>query len=106
MRAGRLRHRVTIQRRLDVRDTYGDVAGGDWEDVASVWAAVEPLRGREFAELQRAGAEVTTRVVMRYRSGIEPQMRVKYGAHVYDIESVINVDERDRELQLMCREVL
>ena len=41
---------------------------------------------------------------MRYLSGIVPKMRVKVGSRIFDILSIINVDERNRELQLMCRE--
>jgi SPP1 family predicted phage head-tail adaptor len=105
MRAGRLRHRVTIQQRAGTQDSYGQ-EDDDWNDVDTVWAAVEPLRGREFLEARREGAEVTTRIVTRYRSGITPAMRVSYDSRTFDIVSVINVDERDSELQLMCRELV
>ena len=44
------------------------------------------------------------RIIIRYLSGIVPKMRVKYGSRIFDILSVINVSERNRELQLMCRE--
>ena len=105
MRAGRLRHRVTIQEKSAAQNTTGEeIATG--ADVATVWAAVEPRRGSEFAELERAGAQITTRIVMRYRDGILPEMRVVFGSHVYDIRSVVHVDERGRELQLMCRELI
>ena len=47
MRAGRLRHRVTIQSITEAADTYGDIAGTPTNgDI--VWASVEPLVGREF----------------------------------------------------------
>jgi len=109
MRAGELRHRVTIQEKSVTRNSYGEEVI-TWGDVATVWAAVEPLargpRGREFIEAQRAGAEITTLIRMRYRSGIAPEMRVVYGSHTYDIKSVVHVEERQRELHLMCREVI
>jgi SPP1 family predicted phage head-tail adaptor len=105
MRAGRLRHRVTIQDKVVTQDDYGEEVI-TWSDVDTVWASVEPLRGEEFAELRRAGAELTTRIVMRYQSGIAPEMRAMEGSHVYDILSVINVEERDKELHLMCRELV
>ena len=105
MRAGRLRQRVTIQQKSATQNSYGEEVV-TWSDVATVWGSVEPLRGQEFIEIRRAGAEVTTRIVLRYRSGIEPEMRVTYGAHTYDVMSVIHVEERQRELQLLCREVL
>jgi len=105
MRAGRLRQRVTIREKSVTRGDYG-AETVTWTAVATVWASVEPLRGREFLEAQREGAEVTTKVVMRYRGGIVPEMQVTYSDHTYDVLAVIHVDERGRELQLMCREVL
>lgn len=96
---------MTIQEKSVAQNTTGEEVI-TWADVATVWAAVEPLRGSEFAELERAGAQVTTRIVMRYRSGILPEMRVVFGTHVYDVRSVVHVEERGRELQLMCRELL
>lgn len=105
MRAGQLRQRVTIQEKSVTRNSYGEEVI-TWSDVATVWASVEPLSGREFLDAQRAGAEVTTRIRIRYRSGIAPEMRVTYGDHVYDIKAVIDVEERHREIQLMCREVV
>lgn len=105
MRAGTLRHRVTIQQlSADTKDADGRPAGS-WQDVATVWAAVEPLRGREFWEAAAQQSEVTIRVRIRYRAGITAAMRVKFGDRLLEIVHSINVDERNRELHLMCREV-
>lgn len=105
MRAGRLRRRVTIQEKTVSRNSYGEEII-TWSDVDTVWAAVEPLHGREYTEMRRAGAEVTTRIIMRYRDDVTPAMRITWDSHVYDIESVIDVDGRHVQLELMCREVL
>ncbi len=53
---------------------------------------------------QSTQADVTHRITLRYMSGITPKMRVNYNSRIFDILSVINVGERNRELQLMCRE--
>lgn len=111
MRAGRLHRRVTIQEKVTTRDAYGAEVVA-WGDLATVWAAVEPLRGREFLEQARDGAEVTTRIVLRYQglTAIRPEMRVVHptelGDQVYDVLSVIHVDERRREYQLLCRQLI
>jgi len=105
MRAGQLCHRVTIQQPDPTQDQYGDQVP-IWSNVAEVWAAIEPLRGREFLEAQHAGAEVTTRIRIRHRDGITPEMRVIWGDHTYDVEAVIHVEERRREIHLMCKELV
>lgn len=104
MRAGRLRHRITIQEKTSAQNTYGEHL--TWTDVCTVWASIEPLYGQEFMTADREGASVTTRIVMRYRSGIAPSMRVTEGSHTWDIQSIINLREIDHELHLMCREVV
>ena len=105
MRAGKLRQRVTIQDKSVSQNTYGEevITYVDW---ATVWAAVEPLRGREFLEGRQITAEVSTRIRIRYRSGISPEMRVKFGSKVYDVHSIIHIEEREREIHLMCQEIL
>ncbi|MGI6711877.1 MAG: phage head closure protein [Bacillota bacterium] len=104
MKAGKLRHRVTLQEFVEVVDEYGTPIGSGWQDVATVWAAVEPFKGEEYIQLQNTQAELTAKVTIRYLPGIKPAMRVLYGDRVFDIKSVIDPEERHRELQLMCVE--
>jgi len=99
-----LRNRVTIQEKTVTQNTYGEEVI-TWSDVATVWGAVEPIRGDEFIAMRREGAELTTRIVIRYRSGVVTENRVTFGSHTYDIESIIHVEERQREMHLMCREL-
>ncbi len=105
MRAGKLNKRVTIQDKSASQNSYGEEVI-TWTDFAKVWAAVEPLRGREFLEGKQITAEVSTRIRIRYRSGILPEMRVVYGSIIYDIHPPINLDECNREIHLMCQEIL
>jgi len=105
MRAGHLRHRVRIERKVVTRNSYHEEIV-TWRLVGEVWGSVEPLRGREFFESKQQQAEVDTRVRMRFRRGVLPTMRVCWDGHVYDVESVIRPFERNREMQLMCREVV
>jgi len=76
-----------------------------WTDFATVWAAVEPLRGRKYFEAAAVNAENTVRFRIRYRFGITPDMRVIYSGRIFHIASVIDIDERHREIHLICREV-
>ncbi len=103
MQSGRLNRRVTLQRKTAATDAYGaEVAS--WTDVATVWAAIEPLTGREFFASRQINAEITTRVVIRYLAGIVPAMRIVHGTRLYDILAVIDPRDARVELQLMCTE--
>lgn len=98
------RHRITIQEFVEEVDEYGTPIGSGWQDVMTVWASVEPIRGCEYIEVQNTQAELTTRIRMRYRPGITPAMRVVYQRRIFDIQSVIDINEQHTHLELMCVE--
>lgn len=103
--SGRLRHRVVIEIPAPVVDEYGQPVKG-WTELATVWAGVEPLRGKEVYLRSAEHAKETVRIVMRYLAGVDATCRVVFGSHIYDIHSVINPDMMNRELTLMCSEGL
>lgn len=103
MRSGMLRHRVTLQRFQQGQDAYGGPVE-TWEDVATVWASLEAMSGREFFASQQAQSEVTQRIRIRYRAGVTADMRVIHNGKVFNIVAPLP-DNRGRELVLMCREV-
>jgi SPP1 family predicted phage head-tail adaptor len=103
MRAGPMRHRITLETPAETQTPDGSVTR-TWAPFATVWASVEPLLGREWFDAQREQADVSHRVRMRFLAGVSHNMRVMLGSRVFEIESVINAGERNRELVLMCRE--
>jgi SPP1 family predicted phage head-tail adaptor len=96
---------VTIKDKVVARDTYGE-EDVTWTDVAAVWAEILPIRGREYLEMDQAQADVTHRVYLRWRTGIEPTMRLYFGSRVLQIESVIRPEERRVGLELICKELV
>lgn len=80
MNAGELRQRVTIQEPNDTRDALGGLVAG-WSDVATVWAKVEPVSGREIVEADAVEARITHRVVIRWRDGLRTDMRAVFVDH-------------------------
>ena len=103
MFAGRLRHRVDLQSVAESQSGTGAVKRS-WSTYATVWAEVRPAQGGERFTAQRVTAETTHTVRIRWRSGVTTADRVKFGARVFEIESILNPDERDRELVLLCKE--
>jgi len=103
MRAGQLRHRVTLQELVTTYNEYNEPVQA-WQDVAAVWGFVEPLSGREFFAAEQIQARVSTRITIRYRAGIVPTMRVLWSGKTYNIRAVIDTEGRHEELQLMCEE--
>jgi len=73
-------------------------------DVKTVWASVEPLRGREYQEAQRIRPELTYKAMTRYHKEITPDMLIKFKQRLFQIISIINVRERNEMLEIMCIE--
>lgn len=102
--AGDLRHRVTIQAEQRSDDGYGGSSLPTWSTVATVWAEVKPLKGREQLHGQQLEGRVTHRIIMRYRAGVTAANRLLFGTRAFNIRSVVNVDERGRWLEIMAEE--
>ena len=73
-------------------------------EVKTVWASVEPTRGREYQEAQRIRQELTYKITTRYHKGINQNMLIKFGGRYFEIISVINVRERNEMLEIICTE--
>lgn len=107
MRSGLLRHYITIQKKQDTptRDDYGAEVDS-WSTFEQVWANIAPISGREYFDSQRVNSNVSHKFIIRYLSGVVPTMRVSFDSRTFNIESVLNRDERGREMELMCVEVV
>lgn len=106
IRAGRLRHSITIERQVSYVDEYNATVD-EWRSVLCTRASIEPLNGREYFAASGEHSEVTTRIRMRWHPSLAceftPKDRVNHDGRIYDILSIINESERDRELILMCK---
>jgi len=106
MQAGDLRNRITIERlSAPTQDAFGEPIE-TWSEMLTRWADVTPLEGREFFQAQQTQTAVDHRIRIRYdaeAAQITPVMRVRYNAKLFDIQSVINHEERNEELHLMAR---
>lgn len=105
MRAGKLRHKVTIQQPTLATNSIGE-ATKTWSTYAQAWANVQPLTGRELFASQQVNAEQTVRITIRALSGVVPTMRVLFDGRYYEILSVIDREERGIYMELMCSEGL
>lgn len=108
MIAGKLRHRVYIQRATEAANTYGEMVK-TWASIYRVWASVEPLTGRELERAQQVSAEATTRVKIRYTDDVTVGDRILFGTYdqrVFEINAIVNPDERNVELHLFCSEAV
>jgi SPP1 family predicted phage head-tail adaptor len=104
MKAGRLRHRIDIQRKEVTLDSDGaqEVV---WVNSFSTMISAEimPLSGRELIAADAVQSKVNTRIRIRYRPGIVASMRVVHRGTYYNIEAIIpDPDSGESYLTLNC----
>lgn len=103
MLSGRLNHKVVIEQRVETKNTLGEDIT-TWTEYKTTWAKVSPLSGKEYLSNNEFQSVITGRVSMRYLSGVTVDMRINWDNRIFNIKSIINTDERNRELILMVEE--
>lgn len=100
MRAGQLRHRITLETRTTVPDDMGGntvayvVAAVLWADV------VKDTTSRQLVEARKLNAKASHRVTLRHRAVDPVSQRFVYGGEVLDI---LTADDPDgTRVQLVC----
>jgi len=107
MKAGNLRHRVSIQEQTQVPDGMGGFTPS-WAAITgmdSVPAAIWPLSSKEQLDAMKLESLATNRVRIRYRPGITAKNRIVFGSRIFNILGApINLDERNRQLDFIVSE--
>lgn len=99
--AGRLDRRITIQ--ALAHESGGDPTAGQWQDVDEVWAEqMDQNQTERFVSNQQL-AEAVRAFRIRYRTDVDPTMRVKDELGDYwQIAGVAEGDGRRAETVLVC----
>ena len=104
-----MRTRVTIQ--VNSAEGTRDSRGQEletWVTFVTGWAEVEPLLTSRGAKEISAAAQILADqfyvVRMRFRSGVKPKMRLLFGSHTLDIQSVADPDRRRHTMVMQALE--
>lgn len=105
MEAGKLRHRVQLQRATVTTDSHGDQVKS-WTTLAEVWAEVLDLTGREFVQASQVMSDISVQVRIRGRRDfrLTPKDRVVFGSRTLDIRHVTDMGGKGVEWRLACTE--
>lgn len=109
----RLKHRLTLQQEVQTPDGAGGYVKS-WTNVIDLWAEILPITasgsgggrssGREMLIAGQIQAEISHRIVLRYRTGITAAMRLVYESRIFNIRHVANVLESNETLELLVQE--
>jgi SPP1 family predicted phage head-tail adaptor len=105
MNAGSRNKHLTLQK-LTESTTVGGEVTETAVDTAKVWAAIEPLSSREAWQAQQSQATTTHKITMLYMPGVTSRMQAVWAGRTFRFESVVNLDEANRELMVTATEVL
>ena len=109
MPAGNKRHRISIQRRTDTADAYGE-AVAVWSDLVTRYSArVRDDTQREFTGNLQVQADKTIHIEIRDpRQALTTKDRVVWhaagGDRTLDIKAVLAGENNRRDIILMCVE--
>ena len=90
---GRLNRRVVLEAPVEVPDGAGGVTRG-YSEVGKIWAEVTPLPTRGDVVADASGATANWRILVRAGSAITTQHRLRDGARVFALASIIDLDGR------------
>ena len=102
---GDLNKRITIQYPTRVSDSMGGFTNS-WNDSDTIFAAIWPVSAKEQIQSMQNVMEISHRVRIRYRSVLNPSWRLKFGNRYFAILSVINQNEKNEFLDLLCKEAV
>lgn len=104
MNPGKLRHRITFLHKVEEENEVGDTYFAE-EAWKTVWASVEPLRGRDYFEARKIQSEATHKITIRYLPGVTPDMKIEFKGRMFEIEGPpINPGERNCFLEIYVKE--
>lgn len=105
MRTGLMRRTITIRTMTLTGDGMGGNTGTP-TDVTGVYARVDPLEGREQLQAMQTGMVRPHRFYLRYRTGMTGANQIVYDGRTFDIQSVVDPEEKHRELVILADEVV
>ncbi len=103
MRAGPLRHRLSLQAEQRTPDGMGGYRQG-WVELRKAWAEITIPTGRTDVVAQQLQSLVTAEIRCRPSTDLLVGRRLVHGATVYRIDAVLP-DNRNSMLRLLCSNV-
>lgn len=107
MRAGTLRHLVTLQTPTSAPDGDGGFTD-TWTALATVWASIVPATARDLERVVAGTVQssATHLVTIRYLAGVTTKTRIVFGSRLFSVTGVQNPEERNISLVLVCQEIV
>ena len=100
---GKLRHRLVLEAPVETDDGAGGIARS-YENLATVWAAIEPVSFTEQVAAEALGARLTHRITVRSGFDLTTRHRFVLGARRFRILAIRDPDESGRFREISAEE--
>jgi len=100
--SSRLRQKLMLQKEVQTPDTAGGYVRS-WEDIAEVWAEIEPVSGRERLFAMQQESAVTHRLRLRSRTDVDASQRLVSEERIFYIRYVTPIKNGEL-LELLAEE--
>jgi len=101
MHAGQMRSLIVIEQVAEGQSNSGAVTE-DWSTFVTARARRRKLSGREFYAASVVNLQESVEYRIRFVKNITTKMRINDSGEFLDIQSIIDPDEKQRELILVC----
>jgi SPP1 family predicted phage head-tail adaptor len=103
LHSGLLEHHVILQRLTLTPDGMG---GGtqSWIVIGTPWAYIIPATAWENLKSMQLEAPITHSIYIRYRTDITARDRIVHRSRIFNIRSIIDIEEKKLFLELKAEE--
>ncbi len=108
IQAGKLRHRIQIVApAAGGQDTFGGVPGGNMAVVKTTWAAIDGISAKDALAAGQFVSTATHKITVRFDKAISinASQSIWFKGRTFQIQGVLNPDERSKLLYIFCLEV-
>lgn len=115
MQTGKLNRRIQIQSQSTTAelDAFHQPTAASWQTVYTGWASIDIQGSQLLYSTAEFVSQTTYRITLRWTSSVifSVQQRIVYTepttgiVHTYEIKSVTNTKQANRELMLLCYEL-
>lgn len=99
--SSRLRHRITVRRKTRIRNANGGY-DTSWLPIATVWAEVIGIAGREATIGQALQGISAYRITIRFGLDVTDADQVRYGKIDLNVHSVTDPDGMREQLLILA----
>lgn len=103
MKAGRLRHVIHLEKKLQIRDKF-NAELEQWQSDRRLWGEIVTGSTKEFLSAQQINNTLSHEVFIRYLPEIHTDMRIRYEGRIFNIHGIKDFGGLKRTMCLTCEE--